>query len=90
MPNRILHLGAVVAIVTALLVSRQSVRGLEWPYDGDHFRDLAQAQVTLDGHPLSDPHYAGEFIWYNPLVSWVVAGGSAAWRMAPAHFHVQA
>lgn len=47
--------------------------GLTWPYDGDHFRDIAQAQTVLNGHPLSDPYYAGEWVWYNPLVSWLLA-----------------
>ena len=47
--------------------------GLTWPYDGDHFRDIAQAQAVLNGHPLSDPYYTGEWVWYNPLVSWLLA-----------------
>lgn len=49
------------------------VSGLTWPYDGDHFRDIAQAQTVLHGHPLSDPYYAGEWVWYNPLLSWLLA-----------------
>lgn len=58
--------------------------GLTWPYDGDHFRDIAQTQAVLNGHLLSDPYYAGEWVWYNPLVSWLVAlvartSGVVAW-----------
>ena len=45
-----------------------TVGGLTWPYDGDHFRDIAQAQTALDGHPLADPFYLGEWVWYNPLL----------------------
>lgn len=80
----------MLACAAALVVGLRTVSGLRWPYDGDHFRDIAQAQVTRDGHPLSDPHYAGELIWYNPLVPWVVGGGSAIARVTPAAFHVQA
>jgi hypothetical protein len=87
--HRIFDLLAVALIVLAFSVARDDVRGLRAPYDGDHFRDLAQAQATRDGHPLSDPHYSGELIWYNPLVPWIVAGGSALTRTTPALFHVR-
>lgn len=75
---------AAVLIALALSVALGVVSGLSWPYDGDHFRDIAQAQTVLNGHPLSDPYYAGEWVWYNPLVSWLVAfmalaAGVPAW-----------
>ena len=80
---------AAAACVLALVAALRTVHGLEWPYDGDHYRDVAQAQIARDGHPLSDPFYAGEWIWYNPLVPWLVAAGSAAFRMTPSAFHVR-
>jgi len=66
-----------------------TVAGLTWPYDGDHFRDIAQAQATLNGHPLSDPFYRGEWVWYNPLVPWLVALVSLATRATAPLVHVQ-
>jgi hypothetical protein len=81
---------AVVVCAISLTVARSHVAGLEWPYDGDHYRDVAQAQAALDGHPLSDPFYGGESIWYNPLLSWTVAAGASVARVPPATFHVQA
>lgn len=86
---RVFDLLAALACALALSVALATVDGLRWPYDGDHYRDLAQAQTTREGKPLSDPHYPDEWIWYNPLVPWIVAGGSALTRLTPAEFHVQ-
>lgn len=80
---------AIAACIVALTIALGQVRGLEWPYDGDHYRDVAQAQTARNGHPLSDPHYPGEWVWYNPLVPWIVAAGSAITRATPLVFHVQ-
>jgi len=82
-------LGAAVLCAIALSVALGTVDGLTWPYDGDHFRDIAQAQTTLDGHPLADPFYRGEWIWYNPLVPWVVAIASYLTGAPPSLVHVQ-
>lgn len=87
--DRLFDVFAGAACIAALMVALDTVRGLEWPYDGDHYRDIAAAQVARDGHPLSDPHYAGEWFWYNPLLPWMVAAGSAVARTTPAAFHVQ-
>jgi len=78
-----------VLCAIALSVAMGAVGGLTWPYDGDHFRDIAQAQTTLDGHPLADPFYLGEWVWYNPLVPWIVALGSYVTGASPALVHVQ-
>lgn len=87
--GRILGGLALASGVCALTIGVETVRGLEWPYDGDHYRDIAQAQRARDGHPLSDPHYRGEWIWYNPLVPWTVGAGSAIFGFTPSKFHVQ-
>jgi hypothetical protein len=68
---------AAIACAVALVAALRAVRGLEWPPDEDNFRDVAAAQAALDGDPLSDPYYANEWIWYNPLVPWLVALGAA-------------
>lgn len=62
--------------------------GLHAPYDHDHFRDIAQAQTTADGHPFSDPFYKDEYIWYNPLVSWLIGGASWMSGIPPARLHL--
>jgi len=82
-------MGAAVLCAIALSVALATVGGLTWPYDGDHFRDIAQAQTTLDGHPLADPFYLGEWVWYNPLVPWIVAIGSHLTGDPPALVDVQ-
>lgn len=74
----------------ALSVALGVVSGLTWPYDGDHFRDVAHAQAALNGHPLSDAYYAGEWVWYNPLVPWIVALVSLASGLPSWTAHVQA
>jgi len=80
---------AALLIALALSTALHAVSGLSWPYDGDHFRDIAQAQTALDGHPLADPFYLGEWVWYNPLVAWIVAVGSYVTGEPPALVHVQ-
>lgn len=74
----------------ALWHALQTTAGLPWPYDPDHFRDIAAAQTAIDGAPLADPYYLGETIWYNPLVSWIVAAGSAATNTPAPVFHARA
>jgi hypothetical protein len=49
---------------------------VEWPYDPDLFRDMATAQNILQGDWFADPYYAGETLWYNPLVPAIVAASS--------------
>lgn len=88
--DRLFDLLAIAACIVALTIALQQVRGLDWPYDGDHYRDVAQAQTARDGHPLADPHYRGEWIWYNPLTPWIVAAGSAIAKVSISRFHVQA
>jgi hypothetical protein len=53
----------------------RTTRDLSWAEDDDLFRVIAEAQTFAEGS-FSDPYYRGEDIWYNPLVSLVVAGAS--------------
>lgn len=80
---------ATAFIVAAFLVARQAVDGLRGPFDPDLFRDIAQAQTVRDGHLLSDQYYAGEWAWYNPLIAWIAALGSALARTTVENFHTQ-
>jgi hypothetical protein len=76
-------------IVAALLVALRTTEDLPGAFDPDHFRDIAQAQTTRDGHPLSDPYLKGEWVWYNPLIAWTLAVGSAATKTTVEEFHVR-
>ena len=81
---------ALLLILAALTVALKTTRGLTAPYDRDHFRDVAQAQTARDGHPLTDQYYRGEWAWYNPLLAWTLAYGSALTGTTVEKFHVQA
>ena len=69
---------ALALILAALAVALTKTSGLTAPPDQwDHFRDIAQAQTVRDGAPLSDQYYRDEWVWYNPLLPWALALGSA-------------
>jgi hypothetical protein len=68
-----MHVVAGVLLALALLLGVRFTGDLEWPGDPDNLRDIAHAQTILDGAPLADPAYAGEYAWYNPLVPAVLA-----------------
>ena len=55
-------LAAAALIIAALAVALRMTRDLPGAFDPDHFRDIAQAQTSRDGHPLSDPYYKGEWV----------------------------
>ena len=67
---------AAACWIPAFNAARTSMKGLSEPYDLDQFRDLAAAQAVSDGRVLGDPFYAGETIWYNPLLPWTIAAVS--------------
>lgn len=71
----------VVALIGALLLVAlvrgwTAVEGLQWPWDADHFRNIANAVTFKDGGVLSDAHYSGVPAWYSPLTSALLAAGS--------------
>jgi hypothetical protein len=89
-PDAACDLAAVALIAAAVMIAIRTTSGLQWPYDPDHFRDIAFAQTALDGHPFSDAYFRGEWIWYNPLMPWLIALGSAISHTAPTLFSVAA
>ena len=64
---------AVVCLSLAFIVAHRASVGLSMPYDMDHFREVASAQALADGKGLVDPYYAGEALWYNPLLATMIA-----------------
>lgn len=67
--------GAAVAAMCAFAFSHgvRTTHDLDWPYDQDLYRDIAQAQVFRDGNYGADPFYRGHSLWYGPLLPFVVA-----------------
>ena len=80
---------AAALVTAALVVAMRATHGLLWPFDPDHWRDIAQAQTVRDGHPLADQYYLGEWVWYNPLLAWTLAAGSLLTGVSVTLFHVQ-
>ena len=72
-----------VLTAIALIHGVKTTAGVVWPYDLDQFRDIGMAQAILDHRYGTDHLYLGETIWYNPLVSAIVAAISAVSRIAP-------
>ena len=78
---------AAICIATAFVPAHRATAGLSMPYDMDHFREIAFAQSVVDGKPLRDPYYRGEWLWYNPLLATTVAVVSKATALpVPAAF----
>jgi len=71
-------------LLVALVRGWTAVEGLQWPWDADHFRNIANAVTFKDGGVLSDAHYSGVPAWYSPLTSALLATGSFLTRM-PVH-----
>jgi hypothetical protein len=68
----LLPAAALVAVLPVLAANLRTVHGLRWPHDQDLYRDIAQARAFADGF-FADPFYAGEHVWYNPLVPAIIA-----------------
>src|SRR5205823_2594238 len=64
-----LGIACAAAAYQGVLVTRD----LTFPQDEDFARDVAAAETIAAGHPLSDPVYRGEWLWYNPLAPAMVA-----------------
>jgi hypothetical protein len=55
-------------LIIAFIQCFRTTQDLTWPFDTDFHRDMAFIHGTLDGHFGQDPTYAGQFLWYNPMV----------------------
>lgn len=81
---RLLDLVVLAVCAVALYHGLRATAGLSWPPDVDLYRDMGAAQSILDGHPLADPLYRDQWLWYNPLVPTLIAGVAALFG-APVH-----
>ena len=81
LPPWLLDLVALCACFAAWWAAWQQARDLEWPCEGDLYRDMSAAQSILDGQGGADPAYLDERWWYNPLVPAVVGLLSRAFDM---------
>jgi hypothetical protein len=71
---------AALLLTAALVPGVLATADLTWPYDLDHFRDIAVSQNIQEGGWRGwreDPFYAGETAWYNPLIPAIVAIAAA-------------
>lgn len=89
-PQRLVDLMVLAACLLVLWQGWCATHDLHWPPDFDLYRDASIAQTMLDGGGLSDPAYAGERLWYNPLVPAIVAGLSrlTGWPVPTAYARV--
>ena len=55
-------------ILAAFIQCYKTVHDLHWAYEPDFDRDIAYIRSALDGHYGQDPNYAGQFMWYNPML----------------------
>lgn len=67
----------------AFVKAIQTTADVQWPYDLDQFRDIGMAQSVLDHRYGTDHLYLGETVWFNPLVSIVIAALSRAAAVSP-------
>jgi hypothetical protein len=63
-------------VVAAAAPAIRATSHLVWPPDYDILRDIAAAQTIRDGKWGTDPYYANEVAWYNPLIPATMALGS--------------
>jgi hypothetical protein len=71
-PQITLRPGIIVTFILMLSLAFiqcfRTTQDLHWAADPDFDRDISYVQGTLDGRYGMDPSYAGEYLWYNPLL----------------------
>ena len=68
---------AVLLCVLVLARAAWLTADLSWPAGTDQLRDIAFAESFARGEWMSDPFFVGEWLWYPPLVPWLVGAASA-------------
>ncbi len=58
----------------AFVRTLQSFDGIIYGHDQDSYRDLSNVYNLTEGNFGKDPSYIGEYMWYNPLVTFIETG----------------
>ncbi|MEO6978926.1 MAG: hypothetical protein ABI113_11130, partial [Mucilaginibacter sp.] len=66
--NRKYWIACTLMILAAVVQCYRTVHDLHWASEPDFDRDIAYIHTTLNGHYGQDANYAGEYMWYNPLL----------------------
>jgi len=66
--NTIYWIACIVMIAAALVQCYRTIHDLHWASEPDFDRDIAYIRTALSGHYGQDANYAGEYMWYNPLL----------------------
>lgn len=74
---------AAFFLAVALYHGLRTTRDLDWHPGNDAYRDIALAQIILDGDYPADYLFEGEWLWYNPLTGALVAAGAWLGDIAP-------
>lgn len=61
-------IACIVMILAAMVQCYRTVHDLHWASEPDFDRDIAYIRTALNGHYGQDANYAGEYMWYNPLL----------------------
>ncbi|ASU35118.1 hypothetical protein [Mucilaginibacter xinganensis] len=61
-------LACIIMILAAFVQCYRTVHDLHWANEPDFDRDIAYIRTTLNGHYGQDANYAGQYMWYNPLL----------------------
>lgn len=74
---------AAFFLAVALYHGLRTTHDLDWHPGNDAYRDIALAQIILDGDYPADYLFEGEWLWYNPLTGALVAVGAWMGDIAP-------
>ena len=61
-------LACIVMLLVAMVQCYRTIHDLHWANEPDFDRDIAYIRTTLNGHYGLDANYAGQYMWYNPLL----------------------
>ena len=80
----------ILLIFLAYVRNIDSLKGLSFGYDFDSERDLSNVQNIIDGNYYNDLSYVGEYMWYNPLITYTEAAIIKLTGLSPLHLVTKA
>ncbi len=66
--NKKYWFACIIMILVAFVQCYRTIHDLHWGSEPDFDRDIAYIRTTLNGHFGLDANYAGQYMWYNPLL----------------------